>query len=705
MMEGSGQTWHDEDGYPDGAATQYNNFQHGDSRSNVFHDDRVRDSCTSLDLDECLAPARRLVTLSEEEQEQRFRTLRDMFEDIDEKDEPFDSHDLLFSLDVANAHSRRDCQYLKALHEVKVNLDQLWKCGSSYMAQATELLANGSRNPKWRAPFGSSGILDFYLQVVTTVGVHNDVLLHALRLIGNSCADTDENRQLVVQKNYTMPIIKLFHNPALVHVALPVIYNICIDFEPAQVQIASNGIIHILLKLLVDGLIEGDALLTCAYELVEVAFDQGHAVDELPSDTLRLLFALTGNSALNLSHFLSSANCVLACLQKERFQQLCITDGLVDNILTIMQWSYQFKHDISLVDNEASLAQLRLKINQTLSDISALPIFPLKYSLSSSLVVTLLSWLKETEKDQLKVCACIMLGNVAREDAICESLIRDFEVHLRLISILNSNTTGCVLHAALGFLKNLAIAGDNREYLGAAGIIKALSRLWAFDPIPYVQLMATGLTRQVIASSLPNIKRLLEPLSTNPDSPENSRTYLSLLLSLFAKTDSLPIRTEIGRIMAAICRSLMSRNEVSSTLNGSPVLIDRLFSLHEGVARPIGAMITQTEWPVVQSEGWFALALMASTYGGSQAAVDCIENMSVAGVLGDIVRTQPLESRKGESAEVSDNLRKMKDRDNAIVLIHGLLKHNPPGLTKTLRDLLEDLMFMARINTSTYGIV
>lgn len=40
----------------------------------------------------------------------------------------------------------------------------------------------------------------------------------------------DENRQLVVDRNYTLPIMKLFDNPALVHVAIPVVYNICVDF-------------------------------------------------------------------------------------------------------------------------------------------------------------------------------------------------------------------------------------------------------------------------------------------------------------------------------------------------------------------------------------------------------------------------------------------------------------------------------------------
>ena len=227
------------------------------------------------------APARDGVTLSVEEQEAMFRALRHVFERAEEDLGSFDIQDLLNSLDAADSDARRGHQNLEALHEVKVTLDQLWRSNSSYMAQATELLANGSRNrkalrdlysrfcrggrqadcyvAKWRLPYGSCGILDFYLRIVATPDVDKDVMLHSLRLVGNSCADigtifrvpndgyllllavlrkyviltdshADENRQIVVEKNYTSSIINLFSNSDLVHVAIPVIYNICADF-------------------------------------------------------------------------------------------------------------------------------------------------------------------------------------------------------------------------------------------------------------------------------------------------------------------------------------------------------------------------------------------------------------------------------------------------------------------------------------------
>lgn len=42
--------------------------------------------------------------------------------------------------------------------------------------------------------------------------------------------DLDENREIVVKDNYTLAIIRHFLDSELVFVAIPVLYNICMDF-------------------------------------------------------------------------------------------------------------------------------------------------------------------------------------------------------------------------------------------------------------------------------------------------------------------------------------------------------------------------------------------------------------------------------------------------------------------------------------------
>lgn len=398
-------------------------------------------------------------------------------------------------------------------------------------------------------------------------------------------------------------------------------------------------------------------------------------IENSPDGTILLLMQLAIVENLEFSHFSSLANSLAAYLEKERFQNVCVSNMMVEGVLDVLRRSFSVEVDQSSAEDVKAIAQLRLKTNQALAEVSASPLFAQNYPLDSPLSHTLKSWVASSE-DQLQICACVMLGNLARSDEVCRVMVRELKIHEELISVLKGEARGAVLHSSLGFLKNLAIAGDNRAALGEAGIIPAVSRLWAYESVPQVQFSAASIARQVIISSVDNISYLLAPLSQDPDSPAHQRTYLSLLLSLFEKTDSTPIKTEIGRTVASICRTLspIARGGDEKALD----LLDRLFTLHDGVAMPIGAMITQTQWPVVRSEGWFALALMATDPKGCAAVVECLHKTEVTELLktalGSEASDQVQAEEKEEKQEI-DKSQETKDRENAFVLVQGLLKN------------------------------
>ncbi|CAG8220368.1 unnamed protein product [Penicillium salamii] len=637
----------------------------------------------------------RTETIDSSKQQEMFRDLKTIIEQAqaDEEEKVFDLKELHSSLEEAEASSkrgRRDAQTLQSVCDI---LHKLWSCDSQYLTQATEIIANGSRDPSWRVPFGQSGVLKFFLDVISSKEkVDPSLLLHSLRVIGNSCADTNENREIVVEGNHTLAIIRYFLDPDLVFVAIPVIYNICMDYEPAHAQIAANRTAYILLKLIQDGAIEdNEALLNFAYDLIELASEQAGGIENSPDGTILLLMQLAIVENLEFSHFSSLANSLAAYLEKERFQNVCVSNMMVEGVLDVLRRSFSVEVDQSSAEDVKAIAQLRLKTNQALAEVSASPLFAQNYPLDSPLSHTLKSWVASSE-DQLQICACVMLGNLARSDEVCRVMVRELKIHEELISVLKGEARGAVLHSSLGFLKNLAIAGDNRAALGEAGIIPAVSRLWAYESVPQVQFSAASIARQVIISSVDNISYLLAPLSQDPDSPAHQRTYLSLLLSLFEKTDSTPIKTEIGRTVASICRTLspIARGGDEKALD----LLDRLFTLHDGVAMPIGAMITQTQWPVVRSEGWFALALMATDPKGCAAVVECLHKTEVTELLktalGSEASDQVQAEEKEEKQEI-DKSQETKDRENAFVLVQGLLKNESGALPEGYRDLLEDL--------------
>ncbi|KAE8349805.1 armadillo-type protein [Aspergillus coremiiformis] len=563
-------------------------------------------------------------------------------------------------------------------------LYKLWECRSRYMVQAAEALANGSRNPLWRLPYGQSGVLTFFLKIIASKeDISTSLLLHALRLVGNSCADTDENRTIVVKDNYTSAIIQHLLNPELMKVVIPVLYNIGIDFEPAQSQLAANKIVYILLELLRRNSFQGnEALLDFVYELIELAAEQEQEIESSPDETLSLLIgiAIDNDIAHTGSQFSCIATCSMAYIDNKRFQEICITRYMVADVLLILSKSLAFESEGPSTDNIHGLAQLQLKINQTLADVSDSPLFAEYYPLDSALTQTLKSWLQRTD-DQLQICSCVMLGNLARSDDVCQSMVRDLGIHRDLISIIESDARGAVLHAALGFLKNLAIAGDNRSHLGKAGVIPAVSRLWECETLPQVQFAASSIVRQVIISSVDNISHLMECFPGD----ENHRTHLSQLLSLFEKTDSTPIKTEIGRIVASICRTLIPKSREQN--QEAEAILRRLFSMHKGVALPIGAMVTQSQWPVVRSEGWFAFALMASSQPGSVAIVDSLEEMGLLQTLEESLDLQFIDSK-----DESEKLQFTKDRDNIIILVQELLKRDSIQLLGSTKDTLQSLM-------------
>ncbi|KAJ6015720.1 hypothetical protein N7540_010311 [Penicillium herquei] len=625
-----------------------------------------------------------------EEQETMFRALKNIIENAGELSvvgNNFDLKALHASLEQAEGEARLGKRDAKFLESVLDTLHQLWSCNSQFMSQAAEILANGSREQSWRVPIGESGILEFFLNVISSKQeIEPSLLLHSLRLVGNSCADTDENRAIVVKGNYTLAIIRHFLNPDLIRVAIPVIYNICMDYEPAHAQIAENRTAYIILRLLKDGAVgDNEALLSFSYDLVELASEQAQGVENSPDGTILLLMELSLSESIELEHYASLTNSLSAYMEKEQFQNACVAHNMVETLLSVLKQSFSIEVDPSSQEDVQSLAQSRLKINQALAEVSASSLFAAHYPLESTLSQTLKSWIRAKE-DQLQVCACVMLGNLARSDEVCEAMVRDLKIHEELISVLQSDARGAVLHSALGFLKNLAIAGDNRSYLAEADIIPAVSKLWAYESVPQVQFSAATIARQVIISSIENISRLLAPLSEDIDSPAHRRTYLSLLLALFEKTDSAPIKTEIGRTVASICRTLTPK--VRDGDEQATSLLETLYGLHEGVARPVGAMITQSQWPVVRSEGWFALALMANNKSGCAAIADCLQNEEVS----ELLKKTLSEQLDDEGTEKTDEAQMKKDRDNVFVLVQELLKNEGGALPAGYRDIMEDLI-------------
>ncbi|KAG9231722.1 armadillo-type protein [Amylocarpus encephaloides] len=656
--------------------------------------------------------------MSSEEQANVSNAIKSMFDARDAEDETMaDADDEESEVDLEDQKSRT-----RNLREILLPLTRLWWSGHQEMEQVTEKLADGSRDPKWRIPLGDSGIINFYLQLLSTEYLIHGLRIHILRLIGNSCADTDQNRARVVSSTSLSPIIFQLKDVSLLPFTIPVLYNICIDYEPAQKQASTLSLGKQLIGLIGGPTLNDNrAFLGYACKLLDLLIAHPSEVDLAPENSPIVLLKIASDreAPCDMEDYLALVNTSMAYLQYEKFQKALIAQGGLDTTLTVLIDSYtRFDSQPSIgysgpdEDDAKALSEMRTKLNHTLSEVSALPEFKEACPVVSPFTSSLRRWLSSPQL-QLQVCACIILGNLARSDAACVEFVHTSQVHNPLIAILTDAKDPQLLHSALGFLKNLALPLQNKELIGDAGVFEVLPRLWHLDNLQQVQFSSISLARQLVNGTFENVRNVCKRLTDDEDSPANMRTRLSFLIALFDRTDVEPVKMEISRLVTAICR-------VFNTYTGRPseemeVIRLKFFKMHPDIGRPLSFMVSQTKWPVVRSEGWFVFALMARYKDGAECISNLLNEVSVFQPLVELLTGKDLIDSKASASATSPTQLLLEsqtpghisstpephaqaeemarlDRENAVVLISEMLKNRGTDMAVMRRTLFEDLL-------------
>ena len=381
-------------------------------------------------------------------------------------------------------------------------------------------------------------------------------------------------------------------------------------------------------------------------------------------------------------------NVVSLFLQQERFQVYCVEHGHVESFLNITTRSYSpspsgsassSQQGVGLSSDHDDLPSLRSTVTQALSDISATDVFARKFAVDSPLVGRLVRWLSSSQK-QMRICSCLVLGNLARSDSVCRDMVGRLRLHQMLLEILQDTSDIQVPYAALGFLRNLSLPAENKPIIGGQQAMERISSFWSIDVNPQVQHTSISLLRQLLNGCIGNVRWLLESLSPDPDSPAHDKTYLSLLLLLFGRTDDMATKMETGRTVATICRCINSASRGLPS-EATSAIYHRLYAMHADIAKPLAMTISQSQFPVVRSEGWFALALMARSKEGSIAVSNVLQQLEVFGILITTITGQPTNGHQpaddnNNNNSASNEQMRTKDRENALVLVNELLKNS-----------------------------
>ncbi|KAJ0106808.1 gtp binding protein [Diaporthe amygdali] len=491
-----------------------------------------------------------------------------------------------------------------------------------------------------------------------------------------------ENRARVVEDGHINAIIDLLQHDSLLPYVVTVLYNVLVDYEPVQLQACEAGLSQRLTDLLSGPRLETSRPLIgliCKILALLIAQEPEVRTGSPTTPQVLLNIATSQEHPVDLEDFSALTSVALAYLTHETFQ----TSNLASVPLLLEAFSMSHTSfdpsDAADPDAAAQLKQVRSAFVPVLADISALPGFipvptpdnaqapPL---LQHPVFQTLQGWLRSSaEHATLQSAACLALGNVARSDATCETLVGSGAIHEPLIDLLTrctgSGTTTTttasppnaqLTHAVLSFLKNLAIPAANKPALGRLLEPGLLPKLWSTwgDAQPQSQFAAVSLGRLLLVGCAANAARLVAPLGRDAEPSGPVQTNLHVLLSLFQRSDAEPTKTEVARAVANVCRTLHSAPVESvlseeweepppssaddqggntpattTTSTQDPTTSEtrraHFYAAHPAVPTTLSLLLTQTRFPALRSEAWFVLALTSRSVSGARVARAVLE--------------------------------------------------------------------------------
>ncbi|KJZ78567.1 hypothetical protein HIM_01958 [Hirsutella minnesotensis 3608] len=653
------------------------------------------------------------------------------------------------------AKAAADNQRVELLAPVLSQCQDTWASKSSDVTALAQKLGDGSRDVAWRLPLGDSGILAFFLKVLAEDDVPNGLKVHALRLVGNSCADTEPNRARLVEDDGLSIVIRHLHDETLIPYTVPVLYNILVDYVPAQRLASKSRLSSQLLPHLSPNTLSQHetAVLYICKILVLLVEQEGEASAADPSTVDVLLKLATSESAKgDPDAFISLAETALAYLANEDCQARLIAEGHMELFMNVFQsahveWQPQ---DIDDADDAARLKHLRPSLLSALADLTGNDSYPSRHPLSSPTSQTFFAWLRGTNH-QLQSAACLALGNLSRSDGASLALVERDAIHAPLIQLLSDSTVtdSQLLHLALSFCKNLAIPAKNKAQLGNLLHGDCVPRILSLDTLPQVQFAAISLTRLLLAGCPENVARICMPLGADLQSSDGERTGVSCITSLFDRSDAEPTKLEASRAIMAICRVLHSaespdvlegwstKTASSSVSAGAQASSETspsashdtkeqrrsLFYGKHNFTGPLAFLVTLQKWPTLRSEGWFVLALMSRARDGAAVVGSVLQVEAAAGALTEVVtgrqasETQAsdktdahLQSASSQVDEATASLATglqlepqqidpdhkasiaKVDRENALVLCTELLQNGQEKLSSSMSARLQSLI-------------
>ncbi|PFH61631.1 hypothetical protein XA68_16806 [Ophiocordyceps unilateralis] len=603
-----------------------------------------------------------------------------------------------------------------------------WAARLDGMDAVAQKLGDGSRDVAWRRPIGDSGVLEFSLELLAEDSLSQSLQLQCLRLVGNACADTDENRARVVSRDGLICITRCLRDESLVPVAVPVLLNVLMDYEPAQRMASQARLSHQLVTLLSSSSPDLSDLVSHICRVLEMLAQQTGELAVADPSTVDVLLDLAARIPVEEEEqekLISVVEVFVAYLANEGFQTRLVSGPHMGLFMDVFHRVHTLPPS-----QEPRLKRLQSALLTTLADMSGNDSFPAHHPPSSPVHQTLLAWIRGSDP-ALQSAACLALGNLSRSDEASIQLMERDAILVPLVELISNPVVkdSQLLHLALSFCRNLAIPVPNKIKLGSLLDSSCVPRVLAMDTLPQLHLPALSLVRLLLLNCRPNVRRICRRCNDDGDA---SSTGVAAVVSLFDRCDAEPTRVEASRCILTLCRALHSTSTAPSDVladwgtsqEGDAAATDgskrrsRFYQRHD-LSRPLSFLLPQQKWPALRSEAWFILALMSRSPDGAkvvnavlepQAATDALVEAitgrissspsppSLGDTALDVTTLSTADADDGQlvprqAADPEQRAGVAKaDRENALVLASGLLRPGEEGLSASRLALLRRLV-------------
>ncbi|KAI9228427.1 MAG: armadillo-type protein [Piptocephalis tieghemiana] len=517
--------------------------------------------------------------------------------------------------------------------------------------QACQALADLCKQDQYRSSQEVTEALSSMASLYSSPNPPESFLVQSARLLGNACADYDENRAKIMETGIIKEVFRFLnhypHDSLVVRNLTGFLLNWTITNDPGREAIISQNeyVLSLVKGLQVEGLSEKECTINMFFLLslfsnlsddskFTDAFRDAHGpkplVDVVRASLTNQVFPALSDSIQNLS---LSLLCHVS-QQMDEAQDAIVRGGLIPLVLEFIQNPENDRdeeEEEEEEEKEGSVAKrdtskdpqpfkgprasaVKILIHGLMSDHWMDELFqdiPLRKSL--------LKLLKNKEDSILAMTAAHGIGNLVRKESHCIELLESQDdladpagIIIQRLKEASEVQDLRLEHALAGLVKNLSIPRQNKQLLGERGAIHALEPLLDRSILPLV-MVSVGTMKHLTQGNVDNAALMVKAEGEGP-SP------LQHLLATLEKNDDPGVKSEGGRVVVNMVRLLSTPHPEGDHDQGRISASDSFAAYtslklaldgNSSILDPCLWMVVWSKFAILRNDGLLALIILS----------------------------------------------------------------------------------------------